>query len=137
MIRRASVIRSVVCLTTAALIGSCADPSTTSPSRLLVLCSSQVQLGVGKSLPPTFAWTPTCGATYLEVTSPDRATVYWIVQADTGKFASPVVYGVTPPGMRSAFGPEALVKGSQYLVRLGLIIDENSFATIGESLFPY
>jgi hypothetical protein len=90
---------------------------------------------VGKSLPQTFAWLPRCGATYLEVTSPDRQTVYWIVQADTGRFPPPVRFGITPEGMRSAFGPEPLLQGQAYLIRLGLIIDENSFAVIGEQTF--
>lgn len=92
---------------------------------------------VGKSLPPTFAWTPACGATYLEVTSPDRGTVYWIVKADTGRFPPPVRYGVVPDGMLQDYGPFPLTSGQMYLVRLGLLVDENSFATIGEQLFSY
>ncbi|MFN8571302.1 MAG: hypothetical protein U0132_04540 [Gemmatimonadaceae bacterium] len=118
------------------LLLACTDSAAPTP-KLLVLCSSQVQLTVGKRLPPTFAWTPACGATYLEVTSPDRGTVYWIVKADTGRFPPPVRYGVTPPGMVLDFGPMPLTNGQMYLVRLGLIVDENSFATIGEQLFAY
>ena len=144
MPRSMSALRRLATLTTAArgvtlaactTVLSCTTSTDPTPARPLVLCSSQVAITVGKSLPQTVAWLPRCGATYLEVTSPDGQTVYWIVQSDTGRFPPPVRYGITPDGMRSAFGPVPLRQGQPYLVRLGLIIDENSFAVIGEQLF--
>ncbi|MEP7347637.1 MAG: hypothetical protein ABI877_20370 [Gemmatimonadaceae bacterium] len=94
----AGIRRGLGVLAGAALL-SCA--STVDPPGSLVPCSSPVALSVGKSLPLSFAWSPRCGATYLEVTSPDRQSVYWIVQADTGRFLSAVLFGMTPMGCAS------------------------------------
>lgn len=84
---------------------------------------------------PRFSWTPACGATYLEVTTPDRAQVFWAVQGDTGKVAPGVTYGVDPPAYRSTFGPFPLVPGSAYVVRVGIMVEEASFAIFGEQAF--
>lgn len=84
---------------------------------------------------PRFTWTPRCGATYLEVTTANRQQVMWSVQGDTGRVAPGVVYGVVPPTYRSTFGPLALVRGMTYQVRVGIMVDENSFAIFGEHTF--
>lgn len=133
--RRFGRIRRALGVLTSAALLSCASP--VEPPALLVHCSGQLAITVGKSLPQTFEWLPRCGATYLEVTSADGQAVYWIVQADTGRFPSPVRLGITPRGMRTVFGPEPFSSGGSYLVRVGLLVDENSFVVIGEQAFSY
>lgn len=116
-----------------ATLATCDSPD--APSNFLILCSSAVTISVSQRASPAFSWTPRCGATYLEVTSANRQVVYWIVKADTGRFPPPVSFGIAPPGMLTVFGPQPLPSGSPYLVRLGLLVDENSFVVIGEQPF--
>lgn len=101
-----------------------------------MLCTPPVQVSADtRAAAPRFSWSPTCGATYLEVTSPDGQEVFWIVQGDTGKIAPGVTYGIAPPAYESRFGPVPLDPGRRYLVRIGLMVEENSFAVVGEQTF--
>ncbi|MCC6317976.1 MAG: hypothetical protein IT361_09820 [Gemmatimonadaceae bacterium] len=100
-----------------------------------MICHQPLAVAVDVGRGPRFTWSPTCGATYLEVTTNDRRQVHWIVQGDTGKIAPDVTYGVAPPAYRSAFGPIALDAGAAYLVRVGVMVDENSFVIFGERAF--
>ena len=84
---------------------------------------------------PQFRWTPACGATYMEVTSADKQQVLWAVRVDTGKIAPGVIYGSSPPASELLFGPLPLVAGTAYLARVGIRVQENSFAIFGEGAF--
>jgi hypothetical protein len=101
----------------------------------LVICHQAMAVQVDLSRGPRFTWTPSCGATYLEVTTADRQQVMWIVQGDTGKVAPGVTYGVAPPAYESRFGPVPLVAGATYAIRVGIMVDENSFVIFGEQSF--
>lgn len=90
---------------------------------------------VDASRGPRFTWTPSCGATYLEVVSVTGQQVMWIVQGDTGKVGPGVTYGIAPPAYEARFGPVPLIAGSSYAVRVGIMVDENSFAIFGEQAF--
>lgn len=102
----------------------------------LVLCEPPLLVRASTTAQgPRFSWAPGCGATYLEVTSPDHQRVYWIVQGDTGKIAPGVVYGVQPPAYQSRLGPHPLVPGERYAIRVGLMVEEESFFIVGEGQF--
>jgi hypothetical protein len=87
--------------------------------------------GVG----PEYRWSPGCAATYLEVATPDRRQVMWMLRGDPARVGPGVRYGVVPSGMVSDYGPDPLIGGARYLVRVGIMIDENSFAIFGEREF--
>ncbi len=116
--------------------GATAPPRAQSPR--LVTCVAPVVLlteRIGAGGEPRFNWSPPCGATYLEVSTPDHQTSFWIIQGDTGKIAPGVTYGVAPPDYSARYGPLPLVSGARYVVRLGVMIDENSYAVVGEGAF--
>jgi hypothetical protein len=119
------------------LAQACRQPADAGPPVVpgLVLCHQAIQVDVNVSQGPRFSWSPGCGATYLEVTSPDRSRVYWAVQGDTGKIAPGVTYGVNPPAFESRFGPFPLEVGTPYMVRVGIMVEEASFAIFGEQSF--
>jgi len=123
-------------LAIAAALG-CRNATESAQPPLLITCANQVTVAVTAGTVPSFSWSPRCGATYLEVTSPDGLNVYWVMRADTGRFAPPVRYAEVPPAMRNVFEPVALRSGMTYKVRLGLIVEEDSFALIGEKEFVY
>jgi hypothetical protein len=102
-----------------------------------VLCVVPLAVTVSDASAPAYRWAPACGATYLEVTSADRAAVLWIVRGDSGKIGPGIRYGEPPPGYTSRFGPLPLVRGTTYLVRVGIMIEEDSFAIFGEREFVY
>lgn len=133
VVRRCRLARRAALL---ALVAGCSE-GTTPPPAGLTLCAVPLTVTVAAGDTPTFRWSPPCGATYLEVTTPNRQQVVWIVQGDTGKVAPGVRYGVAPPAYTSRLGPLPLVRGSAYLVRVGIMIDEDSFATFGEGAFVY
>lgn len=114
---------------------ACGSPS--EPARPgLVLCEPPVVVTTTATAQgPRFSWSPACGATYLEVTSLDHQQVYWIVQGDTGKIGPGVTYGVEPPAYGSRLGPNALEVGGRYAIRLGLMVEEESFFIVGEGAF--
>jgi len=118
-----------------ALATGCRD-GTASPVGL-TLCAVPLTVTVTPGSVPVYRWTPACGATYLEVTTPNRQQVFWVVQGDTGKFGPGVRYGVVPPAYSSRLGPLPLTRGATYLVRVGIMIEEDSFATLGEGSFVY
>lgn len=101
----------------------------------LVICHQPMTVQVDVARGPRFAWTPGCGATYLEVTRADQPEVMWVVRGDTGKVAPGVTYGVAPPAYESRLGPLPLVPGVSYLIRVGIMVDEDSFAIFGEQGF--
>lgn len=117
-------------------VAGCRDSSAPAPTGL-TLCAVPLDVQVTPGVVPTYRWTPPCGATYLEVTSPNRQQVFWIVRGDTGKFGPGVRYGIAPPAYTSRFGPLPLSSGAQYLVRIGIMVDEDSFFTFGEGSFTY
>ena len=115
---------------------ACAKESTSAPIVPgLVICHQPMTVQVDVARGPRFAWTPSCGATYLEVTQSDQQQVMWIVRGDTGKVAPGVTYGVAPPAYESRLGPAPLVPGASYIIRVGIMVDENSFAIFGEQAF--
>lgn len=129
--------RGLLALVGSLLVITCGDaagPVARVPDRL-VTCTPPITVTVDAGAVPRIGWSPTCGATYLEVTSPDHQQVYWIIQGDTGKIAPGVLYGVDPPDYTSRFGPLPLERGAWYVVRVGVMVDENSYAEIGEGLF--
>lgn len=132
-LRRQLALAVAVCL-----FGVLACTSASSPEivkRPLVLCGVQVAVSVTGGTTPTFSWTPGCGATYFEVVTADGREVTWIVQGDTGKIASGVLYGVAPAAYASRYGPVPLRVGTPYRARVGTMIDEDSFAVWGDGLF--
>ena len=114
---------------------SCGRPS--EPPSGLTLCAVPLTVTVLGGETPTYRWAPRCGATYLEVTTENRQQVFWVVQGDTGKFGPGVRHGVAPPAFTSRLGPLPLARGGTYLVRVGIMVDENSFFTFGEGAFVY
>jgi hypothetical protein len=130
-----------VLLTVSAFIAlvmlACRDSSAPAPAPGLTLCAVPLTVSVTSGTTPVYRWTPPCGATYLEVTSPDRQHVFWIVRGDTGKFGPGVQYGVAPSAFTTRFGPLPLTVGASYLVRIGIMVDEDSFFTFGEGSFTY
>lgn len=114
---------------------ACRDPAA-APNGL-TLCAVPLTITVTSGATPVFRWNPRCGATYLEVTTPNRQQVFWVVQGDTGKFAPGVRLGEVPPAFTSRLGPLPLTRGVIYLVRVGIIIEGDSFATLGEGSFVY
>lgn len=114
----------------------CKDASAPHPAGL-TLCAVPLDVQVTTGTVPTYRWTPPCGATYLEVTSSNRQQVFWIVRGDTGKFGPGVRHGIAPPAFTTRFGPLPLTPGDQYLVRIGIMVDEDSFFTWGEGSFTY
>ncbi|MGQ0765651.1 MAG: hypothetical protein ACT4OZ_08295 [Gemmatimonadota bacterium] len=119
------------------LLPGCSDNRPSEPPAPLVLCVVPLTVSVTGSAAPVYRWAPPCGATYLEVTNPDRSQVLWIVQGDSGKIAPGVTYGVAPPAYTSRFGPLPLERGRSYMVRVGIMIEEDSFAIFGEREFTY
>ena len=116
---------------------ACADvtPPPVAKPRSLVTCVPPLDVRVDPLVGPRIAWSPSCGATYLEVSSPDNLETFWIVRGDTGKIAPGVTYGVAPPDYTSRFGPLPLVAGQWYSVRVGVMVDEDSYALVGEGVF--
>jgi hypothetical protein len=86
---------------------------------------------------PEYRWSPACVAEYLEVATPDRQRVLWILRGDPARVGPGVRYGEAAPGFVSDFGPLSLVRGERYVVRVGIMIDESSFAIFGEREFAY
>lgn len=119
------------------VLQSCGGATAPDPPGPLVLCVVPLTVTVSGANAPTYRWAPACGATYLEVTSPDRSQVLWIVRGDSGKIGPGVQYGQAPAGYTSRFGPLPLVRGTTYLVRVGIMIEEDSFAVFGEREFVY
>lgn len=119
------------------LLQSCGGATAPDSPARLVLCVVPLAVTVNGANAPTYRWEPACGATYLEVTSPDRSQVLWIVRGDSGKIAPGIQYGLPPAGYTSRFGPLPLVRGTTYLVRVGIMIEEDSFAIFGERAFVY
>lgn len=135
---RRSFVASAGLLGLCAALGAaaCRDASAPRPTGL-TLCAVPLDVQVTPGAVPTYRWTPPCGATYLEVTSPNRQQVFWIVRGDTGKFGPGVRHGIAPPAFATRFGPIPLTPGAQYLVRIGIMVDEDSFFTFGEGSFTY
>jgi hypothetical protein len=119
------------------VVPSCGDVATTvvERPRPLVTCIPPMDIAIDVAGGPRFTWRPACGATYLEVSSPDNLVTSWIVQGDTGKIGPGVVYGVDPPTYESRFGPLPLESGQWYVVRVGVMVDDNSYALVGERRF--
>ncbi|MEP7382034.1 MAG: hypothetical protein ABI910_10130 [Gemmatimonadota bacterium] len=59
------------------------------------------------------------------------------MRGDTGKFGPMVRHGIAPPAFTSRFGPFPLTDGETYLVRIGIMVDEDFFFTFGEGPFTY
>lgn len=116
---------------------ACGDAMPPEPARprSLVTCVPSLDVRVDTQGGPRISWSPACGATYLEVSSPDNLETYWIIRGDTGKIAPGVTYGVTPPDYNSRFGPVPLAVGQWYAVRVGVMVDEDSYALVGEGVF--
>ncbi len=135
---RRRFVESALLLGLCAVLGAAAcKESSAPPPTGLTLCAVPLDVQVTTGSVPTYRWTPPCGATYLEVTSPNRQQVFWIVRGDTGKFGPGVRHGIAPPAFSTRFGPLPLTPGSQYLVRIGIMVDEDSFFTWGEGSFTY
>lgn len=119
------------------LVASCRDSTAVvKVEEPLTLCIPPLTVTVEEtSSEPRLSWSPRCGATYLEVTSPDYQEVFWIVQGDSGKIAPGVRYGVNPPAYTSRFGPTPLLRGTQYTVRVGVMVEEDSYFVVGEGTF--
>lgn len=130
-------VRSVSVALLAIAFGACRESAGVEREvRPLTLCIPPLTvITEATSSGPRFSWSPRCGATYIEVTSPDYQQVFWIVQGDTGKVAPGVTYGVNPPAYESRFGPHPLVPGTPYTVRVGAMVEENSFFIMGEGSF--
>lgn len=135
---RRSPVSSAGVLAAIAVLGAvaCKDSSAPPPTGL-TLCAVPLDVQVTTGTVPTYRWTPPCGATYLEVTSLNRQQVFWIVRGDTGKFGPGVRHGIAPPAFTTRYGPLPLTPGDQYLVRIGIMVDEDSFFTWGEGSFTY
>jgi hypothetical protein len=103
--------------------------------RPLVTCTPPLNVQVDPRGGPRISWSPGCGATYLEVSSPDNLQTFWIIRGDTGKIAPGVTYGVDPPDYTTHFGPLPLEQGAWYAVRVGVMVDEDSYALVGEGVF--
>jgi hypothetical protein len=116
---------------------ACGGPTVAPPEQPLVLCVVPLNVVVSGSTAPEYRWSPGCGATYLEVTTLDRQGVMWIVQGDPARVGPGVRYGVAAEGFASTYGPSPLTRGERYVVRVGIMIDENSFAIFGEREFTY
>lgn len=116
---------------------ACAEATPPVPARspALVTCLPPLDVKVDTAGGPRISWSPACGATYLEVSSPDNLETFWIIRGDTGKIAPGVTYGVAPPDYASRFGPRALAAGEWYTVRVGVMVDEDSYALVGEGRF--
>ena len=121
----------------AGVMVGCRDSSAPTPAPGLTLCAVPLTVSVTSGATPVYRWAPPCGATYLEVTSSNRQQVFWIVRGDTGKFGPGVQHGVAPPAFTTRFGPIPLTVGASYLVRVGIMVDEDSFFTFGEGSFTY
>lgn len=57
------------------------------------------------------------------------------MQGDTGRVAPGVTYGVAPGGYESRLGPFPLEPGRSYAVRVGVMVEEDSFFIMGEGVF--
>jgi hypothetical protein len=135
-VRRAQRWSAILLASVALLFAACSE-STTSAAPL-VLCVVPLAVTVTElESTPRYRWAPACGATYLEVTSGDGGAVLWIVRGDSGKIAPGVRYGQVPQGYSSRLGPDPLVRGRSYRVRVGIMVEENSFAIFGEQEFVY
>ena len=116
---------------------ACGEATTPAPAhpRPLVTCTAPLNVQVDSRAGPRITWSPACGATYLEVSSLDNRQTFWIIRGDTGKMASGVTYGVNPPDYAARVGPLPLEPGQWYGVRLGVMVDEESYALVGEGVF--
>ena len=122
-------------------LGGCVGPTETkvllkSP---LVICYQPLVVTTELTAPGgrRISWSPSCGATYLEVTSADHRQVFWSVQGDTGRMAPGVTYGSAPGTYSSRFGPYPLEVGKSYAARVGVMVDEDSFYIFGEGVFVH
>jgi hypothetical protein len=85
--------------------------------------------------PPTFRWSPRCGVSFLEVYPEAGGSALWTVYADSGRgpenpIASGVQYGVTPARAQTVGGPEPLLSGIAYTVRVSRLLCEQGVLCI-------
>lgn len=128
--------RIASCLLTLS-VAACGEATQPAPAhpKPLVTCTAPLDVQVDPRAGPRITWSPSCGATYLEVSSLDNRQTFWIIRGDTGKIASGVTYGVNPPDYAPRIGPLPLEPGQWYGVRLGIMVDEESYALVGEGVF--
>ncbi len=102
-------------------------------------CQGPVTVTVDLSAAPTFSWTPSCRASTLIVDPISDVVDYWVLTtvADTNGLRPPIVYGTTPSGSKTLFGPVSLQAGTSYRARVLRATGDATlpFQVIGATLF--
>jgi hypothetical protein len=85
----------------------------------LAPCSGDVTVSVVRFDPPRLSWEPDCGLDILAVLDAADQPM-WYIRTNTRRnsLASPVTYGVVPPGMVEEFTPREFQHGNGYVVRI-------------------
>jgi len=95
------------------ILASCSD--STSPNEQPE-CTGPVQVAVTpRSTTPTFSWTPACRLFFVNIEPTGSGADLWNAISDSANaIASPVQYGVVPPGARQLTTTVALQHGTSY-----------------------
>lgn len=102
----------------AAAVLAC-DGSPTGP-RVPPLCTAIASVTISPGLTPVFAWSPECGANFLDVIVPGPPVeVMWSLQSISGEVLSPVTYGQEQRHTRVTTGPRPLEAGGAYELLIG------------------
>ncbi len=103
------------CVLAILLAGPACGSDTTSPSEQ-VACTGNVAVSVSSGTTPSISWDPACRA-YGVLVEEDGGDVWGVISEDgTNAIATPVRYGVVPPGATEFTPPSPLSAGTAYSV---------------------
>jgi len=103
-------------------------------------CLQNVEVTVSTQAIPVFAWSPTCGVSFLSVSilpsAPGSEETVWSFSVPERTPIGPAVrYGTPPAGATVSTEPRQLLAGATYRIRVMYIIGGDGLAGQGERLF--
>jgi hypothetical protein len=106
-------------LVAAALASSACDDNSSEP---MAPCTQPVEMDVEFTNEFVIRWSPKCGVARLSVASPPSVGLglaYWTITSETSSIASPVNFGVVPPGaVQIGQSPVLLLSGDVLAIQL-------------------
>lgn len=82
-----------------------------------------------------FTWSPACGVAFLEVYPAEGGGALWTVYAEAGTgptnpIRSGIRYGMTPSQGMTVAGPQSLVRGTEYAMRVSRLLCDQGVSCI-------
>jgi len=131
---------SYVTCVAALLLATVTCNGATAPAANPEGCIQNVEVTVSTQAIPVFAWSPTCGVSFLSVSivpsAPGTEETVWSFSVPERTPIGPAVrYGTPPASATVSTKPRALLAGATYRIRVMYIIGGDGLAGQGERLF--